>query len=342
MRRRDSSSSASGGVGGRKVRIAGTGSYLPARVLSNKDLEKMVDTSDEWIFTRTGIKERHIGRGDESVSDMAAVAALRSLESAQVSPEKVDMIVLATITPDMPMPNTAGFVQKAIGARKSFCFDLEAACSGFLYAMQTAKEFIRSGSVDTALVIGAEKLSSVTDWQDRTTCVLFGDGAGAAVLKACEDNTRGIIGSVLHSDGALSDLLTIPGGGSRNPASADSINSRLHYVKMNGREVFKHAVRAMSDAALEVLDLSGVPIQEVDWIIPHQANMRIIQAIAERLDVPLAKVYCNLERCGNMSAASVPVAFDEAVRSNVVKRGDVVLMVAFGGGFTWGATLLEW
>jgi 3-oxoacyl-[acyl-carrier-protein] synthase-3 len=327
--------------GERVVGIAGVGSYLPERILTNAELEKMVDTTDEWIMARTGIRERHIAREDEATSDMAAVAARRALEKAGVPPEAVQLIIVATVTPDMPFPSTACFVQHRIGATEAFCFDMEAACSGFLYALKVGKRFVASGLLDTVLVIGAEKLSCVTDWQDRGTCVLFGDGAGAAVLRPREQG-RGLMSSYMGSDGSLVDLLNIPGGGSRNPAGERSLANRLHYMKMNGREVFKNAVRCMCDSGQRVLAKAGMTIEEVDCVIPHQANMRIIQAIAERLGTSLDRFYINLERVGNMSAASVPVALDQAVSEGRIKRGDTVLTVAFGGGFTWGATLLEW
>jgi 3-oxoacyl-[acyl-carrier-protein] synthase III len=326
---------------GKAVAITGTGSYLPERVLSNFDLEKMVDTSDEWIVTRTGIRTRRIAREGEAASDMGAAAAKQALAMAGVAAADVDMILVATVTPDMPFPNTACFVQNLIGADNAFCMDLEAACSGFLYGIETARSFMGSGAVRTALVIGSEKLSSVTDWTDRATCVLFGDGAGAAVLQS-RPHGRGIMGSVMGSDGSLTGLLKLPGGGSRHPASPQTLADRLHYMKMSGNEVFKHAVRCMCDAAQKVLDKCGLTIQDVNWVIPHQANMRIIRAIADRLDDSFPKFIVNLDRVGNISSASVPVALDEAVRAGRIRRGDIVLCVAFGGGFTWGATVMEW
>jgi len=325
----------------RTVCITGTGSYLPERILTNEDLADMVATSDEWIRTRTGIRERHIARDDESTSDMAAEAARRALASAGVDAQEVDLLITATATPDMLFPSTACFVQQQIGAKKAFCFDLEAACSGFLYGLKVAKQFIALGTVDTILVIGAEKLSCITDWEDRGTCVLFGDGAGAAVLQVREQG-RGIMSSFMGSDGALADLLKVPGGGSRQPASPETLANRLHYMKMAGNEVFKHAVRCMCEAGQRVLTKCGMTIDDVDCVIPHQANMRIIQAIASRLGDCMDKFYINLDSVGNMSAASVPVALDEAVRSGRIQRGDVILFIVFGGGFTWGATLMEW
>ncbi len=326
----------------RAVRISGTGSYLPEKVLTNYDLEKMVDTTHEWIHTRSGISERHIAAEGEATSHMSAVAARNALDEAGIKAEELDMIIVGTITPDMVFPNTACFVQDQIGAKNAFCFDVEAACSGFLYSIDIARNYISNGSANNVLVIGAEKLSSITDWEDRATCVLFGDGAGAVVLSAAEEGQRGIMGTVMGSDGSLNELLNVPGGGSRHPASHQTIDDRMHYMKMTGREVFKHAVRCMSDAAVTVLEKAGLTVDDVACIIPHQANARIINAIASRLGTEDGKVYMNLERVGNMSAASVPVALDEAVRSGRIKRGDVVLFVVFGGGFTWGASVLEW
>ncbi|MBN2301473.1 MAG: ketoacyl-ACP synthase III [Lentisphaerae bacterium] len=323
------------------VVITGTGSYLPERILTNQDLEKMVDTSDEWISTRTGIKERHIAADNESASDMGAKAALRAIENAGKDIASVEMIIVATSTPDMLLPGTACFVQEEIGAKKAFCFDLGAACSGFLYAMEVARQFIAQGTINTALVIGAEKMSCVVDWEDRSTCVLFGDGAGAAVLENGGD-VSGIKSSVLGSDGALTDLLNIPGGGSRNPVSHRIIDERLPFIKMEGKEVFKNAVRYMCDAGQQALERSGFTIDDIECVIPHQANMRIISAISDRIGAPLDRFYVNVDRVGNMSAASVPVALDEAVRNGRIKKGDKVLFVAFGGGFTWGATVIEW
>ncbi len=323
------------------VALVATGSYLPEKILTNADLAKMVDTSDEWITTRTGIHERHIAAAGQATSDMAAQAALRALQQAGLTAQALDLIIVATITPDMFFPSTACYVQKAIGAERAVCFDLVAACSGFIFAMETARRFILAGGYRNVMVIGAEKLSAITDWQDRSTCVLFGDGAGAAILQA-RPGARGIMATVMATDGNLSELLNIPGGGSRHPASEQTVRDRLHYIKMTGREVFKHAVSSMLNAAQEALRRSGVRIEEIACIIPHQANLRIIQAIGQRLGAPVEKYYVNLDHCGNMSAASVPVALDEAVRAGRIRRGDLVLLVAFGGGFTWAASVLEW
>ena len=325
----------------KQVGIVGTGSYLPQRVLTNADLEKMVDTTDEWIHTRTGIRERHIAAENEASSDLGASAANIAIQDAGIEACDLDVIIVATVTPDMPFPSTACFVQEKLGAKNAFCFDIEAACSGFVYAMDVGYRYLASGGGKNALVIGAEKLSGVTDWEDRATCVLFGDGAGAVVLQA-ETKGRGILGTVAGSDGGLADLLSIPGGGSRNPINADNLSDGLNYLKMAGNEVFKHAVRCMCDASTKVLEQCGVSIEDVDWIVPHQANVRIIQAIAQRLGASMDKVILNLEDVGNMSGASVPVALDAAARSGRLGNGDMVLFIAFGGGFTWGATLMEW
>lgn len=325
----------------RPVSIVGVGSYLPQRILTNADLAQMVDTSDEWIVTRTGIKERHIAAKEQATSDLAVEAARRALAQAGVAPQELDMILVATITPDMFFPSTSCFVQKALGAANAACFDLQAACSGFLFAMATARQFIATRSAETVLIIGAEKLSCITDWEDRSTCVLFGDGAGAAVLRS-RPGERGIISCVMGSDGNLSHLLSMPGGGSRNPASEQTIKDRLHYLKMAGKEVFKHAVNSMLNAANQALEQSHLTIDQMKCIIPHQANVRIVQAIGERLGAPIEKYYINLPHTGNMSAASIPVALDEAVRSGFIRKGDIVLLMAFGGGFTWAASVLEW
>jgi 3-oxoacyl-[acyl-carrier-protein] synthase-3 len=301
----------------------------------------MVDTTNEWIVSRSGIRERHIARDDQPTSDLAAEAARQALESAHVKAEDVDLIIVGTITPDMVFPSTACFVQTAIGAKRATCFDVEAACSGFLFAVCTAQQYLLAGTIKTALVIGAEKLSCVTDWKDRTTCVLFGDGAGAVVLQTVEGE-RGILATVTGSDGSLHDLLNIPGGGSRHPASHSTVDQGLHTMKMVGREVFKHAVRNMGEAVTRALAQCGLGTADVAMVIPHQANLRIVEAIRERLGLPPEKVYVNLDRYGNTSAASVPLALDEAVRLGRIKPGDIVVLVAFGGGFTWGATVMRW
>jgi 3-oxoacyl-[acyl-carrier-protein] synthase III len=327
----------------RPVRISGTGSYVPERILTNADLEKIVETTDQWILDRTGIRERRIAAPNEPTSAMAAEAARRAMASAGVTADDIDMIIVATITPDMVFPNTACFVQNLIGAKRAVCFDLEAACSGFLYSLDVAKQFVATGKYNTVLVIGAEKISSITDWSDRSLCILFGDAAGAAIVQAAgEGQGHGLIHSVLNSDGALADLLKLPGGGSRNPATEETVKQGMHFMKMDGREVFKHAVTCMISAARKTLEETGLTVDDISLIIPHQANMRIIKAISDRLGGDESKYFVNLDRYGNTSAASVIVALDEAAKSNRLKKGDLVLLVAFGGGFVWGASLLEW
>ena len=324
----------------RNVVIAGTGAYLPDRIMPNSELETMVDTTDHWIVTRTGMKERRIAGPDEATSDMGAGAARYAIEDAGLNPTDVDMILVATSTPDMMFPNTAALVQREIGATNAVCMDLEAACSGFLYAMEVGRQFIRSGAMDTVLVIGAEKMSSVVDWEDRGTCVLFGDGAGAAVLRP--GTSRGILHTTMGSEGDLADLLKIPGGGSRNPATFETVQARMHYIKMGGQEVFKHAVSNMFQSAQEVLDYCGLTIDNVKYVIPHQANARIIRAVGQRLGAKDNQLYANVDKYGNTSAASVILAIDEASRAGLLEQGDILMIIVFGAGFTWGASLLEW
>ena len=323
-----------------RVGIAGTGVYVPERLLTNQDLEKMMDTSDEWITTRVGIKERHLAAPDESTSTMGAAAARRALAAAGVEPEAVDVIITATITPDVPWPATANFIQRELGARRAACFDIAAACSGFIYALDMARDFIRGGMAETVLVVAAETLSRITDWEDRNTAVLFGDAAGAAVLKPVEP-PRGILSTYLAADGSKGDLLELPAGGSRLPPTRDTVAERLHYIKMKGNEVFKAAGRAMARANAEALKAAGLSIDDVDLLIPHQANMRIIQAAARLSNLPMERVFLNLERYGNTSAATTAVALHEAVDTGRLKPGDHCLLVAFGGGFTWGSCLIR-
>lgn len=324
----------------RTVSIIGTGSYVPEKVLTNKDLESIVDTSDEWIFTRTGMRERHIAADDQAASDLGAEAAVKALEDAGVSAEEIDLIVVATLSPDMFFPSTACFIQEKIGAKNAYCFDLGAACSGFLYALDTAKNQIASGSIETALVIGSEKMSTFLDWEDRATCILFGDGAGAAVLRAGGEG-RGIMDASMGSDGSLAELLQTPGGGSRNPISHEMIDEKQHYLQMQGRDVFKHAVTRMSEAVLGALEKNGVTADEVNCFIPHQANIRIIDAISKRLGVR-DRMYTNVEKYANTSSAALAIALDEAVKDGTIKKGDLIVLTVFGGGFTWGANVLEW
>jgi 3-oxoacyl-[acyl-carrier-protein] synthase-3 len=326
---------------GRTCSITGVGSYVPARVLTNAELEKMVDTSDEWITTRTGIKERRQAARNEFTSDMAVKAAQRAMKMAGVTAEQIDLIIVATITPDMPFPATACLVQQKIGARRVPAFDLEAACSGFIYGLEIGQQFIMSRTHDTVLVIGAEKLSSIVNWQDRNTCVLFGDGAGAAILQN-RLNSHGLLTAVMGADGGKADLLFMPGGGSRCPATTETVAGKLHYLQMEGRETFKNAVQAMCTAAQEALHRCELDISRVKCIIPHQANRRIIDAVGERLGATPEQLFVNVNRYGNTSAASVAIALDEAVASGKIRRGDLVLLIVFGAGLTWGAAVIEW
>jgi 3-oxoacyl-[acyl-carrier-protein] synthase-3 len=326
---------------GRTCSIVGVGSYVPAKILTNHDLEKMVETSDEWITTRTGIKERRIAGEKEFTSDMAASAAERAMKMAGVKGEDIDLIIVATITPDMPFPATACLVQQKIGAKNAAAFDLEAACSGFIYGLEVGQQFIMSRTYNTVLVIGAEKLSSIVDWKDRNTCVLFGDGAGAAILQSRE-NSHGLLTAVMGADGEKADLLFMPGGGSRCPATKSSVDARLHYLQMDGKQAFKNAVQAMESAATEALQRCELDITKIKCIIPHQANQRIIDAVGERLGAKADQLFVNLQKYGNTSAASVAIALDEAVASGKLSRGDLILLVVFGAGLTWGAAVIEW
>jgi len=326
---------------GRTCSITGVGSYLPAKILTNAHLEKMVDTSDEWIVTRTGIQSRRLAAKDEFTSDLAAHAAQRAMKKAGVTADQIDLIIVATITPDMPFPATACIVQQKIGAHRAAAFDLEAACSGFIYGLEIGQQFIMSRTYDTVLVIGAEKLSSIVDWTDRNTCVLFGDGAGAAVLQS-RPNSHGLLTAVMGADGAKGNLLHMPGGGSRCPASVDSVAAKLHYLRMDGRETFKSAVQAMYHAAQEALRRCELDISKIKCVIPHQANRRIIDAVGKRLGATPEQLFINLDRYGNTSAASVAIALDEAVSSGKIQRGDLILMMVFGSGLTWGAAVIEW
>ena len=325
----------------RTVSIVGTGSYAPEKRLTNADLMRIVETSDEWITTRTGIKERRIAAKDETTSEMATKAALKALEQAKVKPEDLDLILVATATPDMLFPATACFVQKKIGAKNAACLDISAACAGFLFGIEIAQQFITSHTHDTVLVIGAEKLTSITNWTDRNTCVLFGDGAGAAVLQH-RGREHGVISTHIGSDGQFTDILFMPGGGSRCPITRDNVDMNLNTIHMLGKEVYKQAVTAMVGASKKVLADAGLTADDIACVIPHQANLRIIEAIADRLKIPLERFYVNLDKFGNTSAAAVAMALDEANRSGRIKQGDYVLMVVFGGGLTWASTIIEW
>jgi len=326
---------------GRSCSIVGVGSYVPSKILTNHDLEKMVETSDEWITTRTGIKERRIAGEAEFTSHMAAQAAGRAMKMAGVTGADIDLVIIATITPDMPFPATACLVQEKIGAKRAAAFDLEAACSGFIYGLEVGQQFIMSRTYNTVLVIGAEKLSSIVDWKDRNTCVLFGDGAGAAVLQNRE-NSHGLLTAVMGADGEKGDLLYMPGGGSRCPATKESVDARMHYLRMDGKQAFKNAVQAMESAAIEAMNRCEVDITRIKCIIPHQANLRIIDAVAERLGARPEQLFVNLDKYGNTSAASVAIALDEAASSGKLSRGDLILLVVFGAGLTWGAAVIEW
>jgi 3-oxoacyl-[acyl-carrier-protein] synthase III len=326
---------------GQTCSITGVGSYVPERILTNADLEKMVDTTDEWITTRTGIKERRIAAPNEFTSDLATKAAQRAMEMAGVTADQIDLIIVATITPDMPFPNTACLVQQKIGAGRAAAFDVEAACSGFIYALEIGQQFIMSRTYKTVLVIGAEKLSSITNWKDRNTCVLFGDGAGAAILQNRE-NSHGLLTAVMGADGDKANLLSMPGGGSACPATMQSVTDGMHFLRMDGKETFKNAVQAMCSAANEVLSRCEVDVTKIKCVIPHQANRRIIDAVGERLNTMPEQLFINLHKYGNTSAASVAIALDEAVRSGKILKGDLILIVAFGAGLTWGAAIIEW
>ncbi len=326
----------------RTVSIVGTGSYVPARILSNEELSKIVETTDEWITTRTGIRERRIAAAGEHTSDMGAKAAQAAMEQAGIDAGEIDLILVATATPDMVFPATACFVQKKIGAVNAACLDVSAACAGFLFALEIAQQFITSHTYETVLVIGAEKLSSITNWTDRNTCVLFGDGAGAALLKHRGPGTHGVISTYIGSDGQYSDILFMPGGGSSCPITRENVDMNLQTIHMSGKDVYKQAVTAMLSASKKALDDAGLTIDDIACIIPHQANLRIIDAIAERLGIAREKVFVNLDRYGNTSAAAVAIALDEAHRAGRFKPGDYILMVVFGGGLTWASTVIEW
>ena len=324
-----------------RARIVGTGSYVPEKVLTNQELEVMVDTSDEWIVTRTGIKERRITSNGQASSSLATFAAENALEMAGISPEELDLIVVGTVTPDMPFPSVACILQDNLGAKKAAAFDVSAGCTGFIYALSIADNFIKSGSFKKILVVGAENLSKITDYQDRGTCVLLGDGSGAVVLVR-EEGEKGILSTHLHSDGSYGNLLYQPGGGSAVIPTYESIDNRLHFLKMDGNKLFKIAVKSLEDAVLETLAYNNIEDSELDLLIPHQANLRIIQAIAKRLNMPEEKVFVNIHKYGNTSSASIPIALDEANRGGVIKDDNLLLFNAFGAGLTWGAALVRW
>jgi 3-oxoacyl-[acyl-carrier-protein] synthase-3 len=326
--------------------IAGTGSYVPERILTNAELEKMVDTSDEWITSRTGIKERRIAAPDETTSDMATAAARRAMEMAGLTAEEIELIIVATITPDTIFPSTACYVQRNLGAKNAVAFDISAACSGFLYAMQISRHFINTGNRKTALIIGAEKLSSIVNWTDRNTCVLFGDGAGAAILRRRSTDEAvhepQVLVTVMGTDGTLTDILNVPGGGSALPITAENAHLRLNTIHMQGKETFKAAVTNVTTACARAIELAGLQPADIDVIVPHQANVRIIDAAADRLGIPKERAFTNIQKFGNTSAAACAIALDEANRSGFIQPGNHVLLVAFGAGFTWAASVVRW
>lgn len=325
-----------------RSKIIGTGRAVPDGVLTNADLEKKVDTSDQWIRDRTGIKERRIAPPGMRTSELCEMAAKKALAAAGITPDDLDLIIVATATPDMPFPSTACFLQERLKTRGQAAFDLTAACSGFVYALTTADCFIKSGAAKRVLVVGAELMSRIIDWEDRSTCVLFGDGAGAVVLGPSDDENKGILASHLAADGAFSSILNLPGGGTANPTTEKTVGAGLHYLKMQGNEVFKLAVRALGESAKAALDQAKISAEELDLFIPHQANSRIIGAVAKRLGVSSERVYVNVDRYGNTSAASIPIALDELVRSGQITPGKLILLDAFGGGVAYGAVVIRW
>jgi len=328
-------------MAGSSALIVGTGRSVPERVMTNADLEKIVDTSDEWITTRTGIKERRIAEEGETLADFAVEAGRQALESSGVAPEDIGLLVLATVTPDMPIPATACTIQHSLGCVNAAAFDMAAGCSGFIYAQSVAKQFLLSGRCEHALVIGAELLSKYIDWKDRSTCVIFADGAGAVVMSA-GDPPRGLLASAMHSDGSMTDFIYMPGGGTKHPPSQQMIDERLHYIRMRGNETFKMAVRSLDEVCREVLGHAGLSTTDVDLFVPHQANLRIINAVGHRLGLTDEQCFVNIDRYGNTSAASIPIALDEAVRHGRVQQGSIVLMAAFGAGLTWAGSVARW
>ena len=327
----------------RKAQITGVGSYTPDKILSNQELEEMVDTSDEWITKRTGIKERRIADDDVTASDLAYQASEKALKDADLQAEDLDLILVATSTPDYPgFPSTACVLQDKLGITDVPAFDVAAACTGFIYGVSTATQYIETGAYDNILVVGTEVFSKIVDWEDRNTCVLFGDGAGAAVLTPSTDDDSGVLSNHLGADGSRSHVLEIPGGGSKEPLSQAVLDNRDHYVRMEGKPVFKFAVKILGEAAVKSLEQVGLDKDDIDYLIPHQANTRIIDAAAKRLDLSKDQIYVNLNKYGNTSAASIPLALDEAVKDGEIKSGDTVVLVGFGAGLTWGATVIEW
>ena len=325
-----------------RSRILGTGSYTPDRILKNADLESMVATSDEWIFQRTGIRERHIAADGQVTSDMALLASRSALAQANIDPADLDAIIVATISADMPMPSCAVFLQAKLGAKKAFAFDVSAACAGSLYGLTIADQFIRNGAAKRILVVGAELLSRLVDWNDRATCVLFGDAAGALVVGPCSDSDRGLLSTHLHSDGGGADMLSIRGGGSRHPASSAMIEEGLHKIAMKGRDVYRFAVQVLPDALIEAFEANNVTADQIDHVVTHQANIRIVEAVLDRVGIPMERCWTNLERYGNTSSASLPLSLDEANRAGRLKEGDLIAMMAIGAGMAWGSALMRW
>jgi 3-oxoacyl-[acyl-carrier-protein] synthase-3 len=327
--------------GAPKSQVLGVGGYAPSKVLDNHDLEKIVDTSDEWITERTGIKARRVAADGEATSDMALEASQRALEMAGLRAADLDMIIVGTVTPDMPMPATAAFLQQKLGARDIPSFDISAACAGFIYALSIADQYVQCGNARHVLIVGAELLSRVLNWQDRTTCVLFGDGAGAAVVGPARGDGRGIMSTSLHTDAALAQSLCIPAGGSREPLTAQSLSEQRNKVFMNGRDIFKVAVRNLTSASRAALDRAGIRTSDIDWVVPHQANIRILTQVAERLEIPIDRFVLNIDRYGNTSSASIPIALDEALRDGRIVAGQTVLMCALGAGVSWASALVR-
>jgi 3-oxoacyl-[acyl-carrier-protein] synthase III len=323
------------------VGIIGVGMYVPERIMTNHDLEKIVETSDEWIVKRSGIKERRICAPEEATSDIASKAALKAIEDAGISPEDIDAVICATFTPDTLCPSTACYVQANIGAKNAFAFDISAACTGFVYSLTVAKNLIMGGMCKTVLVFGGEAMSRFTDFQDRSTCVLFADGGGVAILQANAPNGR-FLGEYLCADGKLAEHIIIPGGGSRKPASHETVDQRLHYITMAGNEVFKFAVRILSYSVEKALEISGHTVEDLELIIPHQANYRILNSAAKKMGIPKEKMFNNIAYYGNTSAGTVPIALTEAIKQNRIKKGDLFSLVAFGSGMTWGSIIIEW
>jgi 3-oxoacyl-[acyl-carrier-protein] synthase-3 len=322
--------------------ITGIGAYVPPNILTNKNLEKIVDTNDEWITSRTGIKERRIVDKEIATSDLAYEASVKAIKNANIKPEEIDLIVVATITPDMVFPSTACLLQNKLGAKNAVCFDVSAGCTGFVYALSIVSQYIENGIYEKALIVGAEVLSKIVNWDDRTTCVLFGDGAGAAVLECVSKDKGGVLSTYLGTEGWGAELLKQPAGGTRLPASSETVENNLHTIYMKGNEVFKFAVKAMEEATLKALSICGLTIKDVSYIVPHQANIRIIQSAIKRLKLPKEKFIINVDKYGNMSGASIPVALTEGVESGKFRSGDIIVLVGFGAGLTLGASVIKW